>query len=276
MVIKVNEDRRSDVIARRDAWQKDYDAKKLAYDKQYFDYDTAREAVSDTLVQEIKKQIGNVPKSEYLNIYAEPRWGGYEVHIEYAQRAVHNEDKALSWDFRIILDRNGTLKKESGSWSGLQATTSEQIKDLKETVRILEVINNMDWETLINNTVNKMPKRDEYITAPNPDSEAKPDWKTELIQASIEDAIGQNILIKGRGEKGGTVYYKIIRQTPKRYEVASIPGYYIRDVQNGNSQFDSIADVVANYGRYTYGISKDKLAGLVNDWSSDDVETIEY
>lgn len=272
MVIKVNEDKRSDVLARKAAWQKDYDAQKAEHDKQYRDYRMAQKAIGDAIADEIKKAIGNIPN--YLDIRAEEHFMGYTVRVQYAEHAVHADDKALSWSYYATLSEKGELKKETNSWSGLQATTIEQLNDLKESVRILEILNNMDWERILKKAINDSPNYRDYVTTSEPTSV---NWGNELILATIEDAIGQNILIKGDGERGGTIYYQIVGETPKRFTVKSFSAYSVERVKDGfDEAYKTLADYVDST-KYTYQISKDKLISLVSNWRHpEEIETIEF
>ena len=277
MITITNEDKRSDVLARKAAWQKDYDIKKAEYNAQEQAFENARDAVKEATIDEVKSQLGNIPK--YLTIDVTPYRRRFEIKLDYADWSnVHKEDKALSWHFTVVLDEDGNVNKETGSWSGLQATTREQLDDLKETLRLLEVLNTMDWETIIKKAQSSLPKYKDYVTVTDPAND-RPDWDREIINATLEDAVGKNILIKGTSDDSGRdTWYGIVKQTPKRFEVFTVLPYYVRQVQDGDtSNFDSIADIVNNSNRYTHGISKDKFYNLIYNWRDpENVETIEY
>lgn len=85
---------------------------------------------------------------------------GYEVNI-YCNDMHNpdNEDAALSWDYKVGLNKDGVPNMTSGSWSGLKATTHEQLSNLKESVRCIEFIMNMDWETILSV---RFPKYEEF------------------------------------------------------------------------------------------------------------------
>lgn len=275
MIRNFKEGRRSDVLARKAAWQKDYDVKKAIYDKQESDYHEACYAIEQETINVVKSYLGNVP--ENLSINATTRFRGYEVRIEYDSANLFRDTTALHWHFRIALDREGNINKETGSWSGLQATTPEQLNDLKESVRILTILNDMPWDVILNTANNNYPKFDDYYKEPDP-SRGAPDWNKELTLATIEDSIGQNVLIKGRNANGGRgeVYYRVIKQTPKRYEIATISPYAVDEVLSGKVN-QSMAEVVSYYSRFTNGISKDKFFDLVYYSNTDDgVKTLEY
>ena len=75
MIRNIREDKRSDVLARKAAWQKDYDVKKAIYDKQESDYNEAGYKIEQGTIDTIKSFLGNVP--ENLSIDVTKRFRGY-------------------------------------------------------------------------------------------------------------------------------------------------------------------------------------------------------
>lgn len=85
---------------------------------------------------------------------------GYEVNIYCNDmNTPDSEDAALSWDYHIGLDVNGYPQMSSGSWSGLKAVTRRQISNLKESVRCIEFIRDMDWKNILSV---RFPKYEEF------------------------------------------------------------------------------------------------------------------
>ena len=85
---------------------------------------------------------------------------GYEVNIYCNDRHnPYNEDAALSWDYKVELDKDGNPKMRTGSWSGLKAVTPNQLSNLKESVRCIEFIMNMDWKNILSV---RFPKYEEF------------------------------------------------------------------------------------------------------------------
>lgn len=160
-----------------------------------------------------------------LEVNVDSSWRGdaLQVSIGSNQHNVHDEHKALSWDWKAYVDsKTGELKKESGSWSGLNAVTAEQIESLKQSAACLEVINSLDWEAMLNV---ELPKYESYFT--DDDYEKDPDdgrnFKQELLEADVEDAMNAGLWIKGHGYRwynsSADVYYKVLKETPSQYEV---------------------------------------------------------
>ena len=123
---------------------------------------------------------------------------------------------------------DGQIEKESGSWSGLTAISPENIDNLKESVRILEILNNIDWEHVLNV---EFPKFNDYVTEENPGE--RKSFTNELASADIEDAIDAGLGIKGYGYKyyksTAPVVYKVIGETDKQYLVQEIYESYVGD-----------------------------------------------
>lgn len=201
---------------RRAAKQAKKDAQYSLWQKDYLEIaNSVKEQVEDAL---------SAFTSLNLEINVDSGWdSSLKVSIGSNQHDVHNEHKALSWDWTAYVDREtGELKKESGSWSGLNAVTAEQIESLKQSAACLEVINSLDWESMLNVD---LPKYEDYVT--NDVYEKDPDdgrnFKQELLEADVEDAMNAGLWIKGHGYRWYNsrteVYYKVLKETPSQYEV---------------------------------------------------------
>ena len=143
---------------------------------------------------------------------------------------------ALSWSWSVKLDREGNVVKDSSSWSGLSAVTAENIQDLRNTVDILEILNNIDWKTLLST---KVPNYKDYITMMDPRYE-KPDrdYDAELREADIEDIIGDEDAAVFVGNALPDYfrvdeYVSILKETPKRFNVYVFPELFIDEWKLG-------------------------------------------
>lgn len=193
----------------------------------------ATDEVAAHIEDEIRSQIGST--SLAIDIDVRTDWDfingeehtGWKVTIQAHEHDKHtNDNAALAWNWSAKLGPEGDVKKESGSWSGLQAITPEQIDDLEESVRILRELNNMDWSVILNKAI---PRYSDYI-----DKEAqsrlhdlkqnRPDFDRQILEADIEDAIesGAWIKLKGRpetdyyrGARVGDYWCKIDSMTPR-------------------------------------------------------------
>ena len=169
-----------------------------------------------------------------------------------------DDDSALSWSYEVKLDSDGNVVRESSSWSGLKATTEEQMRSLRQTVSALDFLNDVDWDELIK--VN-MPDYSDYY---NPEDKApeREDFESQLKQAELEEIVGQDayVKVKNWGEScpyRGDVYLKILKETPSMYQAVVIPAYLIDDYDRNP---ESYLESVRQYSNYTpYRVRKSSI-----------------
>ena len=209
--MKITCSRRDDLMRAR----YDYDTLTEQYQKKVDEGEKqtrrARDEVAAYIEDEVRSQIGSTLLNLVIDVRADWDYAmGHEfttwrVNIE----VPHGNNAALGWNWAAKLDGEGNVIKESGSWSGLQAVTPEQIDELEESVRVLKFLNNMDWRSILDKAI---PSYDDYL-----DKEAqaqlydrkknRPDFDKQILEADIEDAIaaGEWIKMNGRPE---TDYYR--------------------------------------------------------------------
>ena len=137
-----------------------------------------------------------------------------EVRISVNQSRVHDKDSALSWDFRVMFDaETGQLIKESGSWSGLNATTEANIASLEDTLTAVKRLNQMNWAEILNIVgpdINDYRVDKDYEELPE-------DFGEQELDAYIDEAIETGDILAGTSHG-----YLIKSQTAKQiigYEV---------------------------------------------------------
>lgn len=205
--------RRDDILRRKQAYDD-------AVNKQKEERNQYRKAEWDVMkgVEELVLQkIGKT--SLNLDVSVDRAWGtGLEVRINNGNNP--HDDQALNWNWQAQMTDDGDVKKDSGSWSGLSAITSEQIANLKESVRVIEILNNLDWKNLL--TV-ELPNYSDYIKTELPEQE---NFDQQLVEADVEDAVEQGLLIRGHGYKlygqRAVVFYNVISMTDKSFRVQEI------------------------------------------------------
>ena len=212
--------RRDDILRRKQA----YEDAKNQQDTEFSQYNQANRDIMQNLNDLIRSKIGET--SLNLSIGTNRSWrSGIEVHINNGSNP--HDEQALNWDWRATMTDEGDIKKESGSWSGLSATTPEQIANLKESVRVIEILNNLDWNELL--TV-EFPNFDDYVKTEVPERE---NFEEQLLEADVEDAAEQGLLIKGHGYKWyvprATVFYNVLNMTDKSFRVQEIHEDYLSD-----------------------------------------------
>lgn len=211
--------KRDDILRRKQAWENLENKSREEYDQ----YENARDSVFEAIQAIVKDKIGSTSLS--LNIRASKYFGGTSVHVDNGDSP--HDEQALNWQWNVRLSDEGEIEKNSGSWSGLSATTPEQIDNLKESVRIIEILNNLDWGKILNV---ELPRYTDYVKTEVPQRE---NFEEQLLEADIEDAAEQGLLIKGHGYRWyaprATVFYNVLNMTDKSFRVQEIYEDYLSD-----------------------------------------------
>lgn len=250
--------------------------KRREIDQQAQKYDTERDARNNeykvqkdtyrNIVQDIKDGVKSnlekiLPHSDLLDInisldydYSNDFKSYLGIKISYDLHKT--ADQSLAWNYSVRLDRDGNIKKESGSWSGLNAVTKEQLDDLEKSIEILKKLNDIDWEPILKTNV---PDIRNYITAePLP----KRDFTFEQFNADLEDFVGQDVIFISKyflddlqSYFSSRYGYIIKKLTNKRVEYTPIynPVAKIKD-----KDFTGYAKEISQRG-YTEVMSKEKL-----------------
>lgn len=216
---------RQDYISRRDEYMKNKQEKQRLYDMDTFDF-------NDNFISNLKHVLPATPLLELDMRLSRSFHGGIEVIIQCNENSKFLDNSALSWNFKVELAEDGEVIKETGSWSGLKATTEEQLESLQQTLELLKVLNKLDWKTILEDANAQRPKYsdDKYHYDSNSDYENDKTHKydVQLTELDIEEAAGKDILIpvrnKGRFYRG-PIYYGIEKITPKGYTVYEVPEF---------------------------------------------------
>lgn len=227
----------------------DIRTKKAQYDEDYGNWRKAIYEVANSIKEEIAEYIGEV--SIPLEIDVKPGFmsHGYGVTIKNSDNP--HDDQALNWNWSASIDAHGGIKKESGSWSGLTAISAENIDNLKESVRVLEILNNMDFVKILSRS---MPKDSDYIThdyPTNDDIQHKNALTAELFESEMNEVMENGNWIKLKDGQGKyyrrDAYIRILSESPKMYKVAEEFGSRISPESAG----------------YDYNIRKEKLESII-------------
>ena len=122
----------------------------------------------------------------------------WEIEVTAHEHDHFNEKFALSWNWKIRLDKDGNLAKDSGSWSGLRAITPEQLADLEESVRILKILNNTDWSELLHAPKAKFEDyyNKEEGQALRERRANRPDFEGQILDERLEELVGTNVAVQ--------------------------------------------------------------------------------
>lgn len=249
--MKILAKKRDDILRDKAAYEEDKARRQSQFDAQERAWYDARDQVMDDVRSAVESELGNHADEVKISV---------DVFRSIEVRVDNGDDPfgphALSWTWSVKLDADGNVIKDSGSWSGLSAVTVEQIQDLRNTADILEILNNIDWKTILNT---KVPAYSDYITMKDPSYE-KPErnYDAELKEADIEDIIGDENACVSIGKMlsdrfSKTEFYAtILRETPKRVNIQVFPVTSLDKWKSGE-------DV-----GYEQSVSKDKFYQYAN------------
>lgn len=256
MRITVTAARRDDILRDKAAYEEKKARNKAKEKERYGNYQRAQSEVFAGVEDAIRTELGD--NLGELEINVDTRFGSLlSVKIGNDQGGPRRDpNAALTWSWSATLKKDGTVEKESSSWSGLEAVTLAQIDDLKRSVQQLEIINNMDWDNLLAVT---LPNWDDYMTYDDmEDLGPERNFDQELLDADLEDAIGANVLIKAREGRTwrGNVYFKIERDSGSQYTVTELPGSFVEELNKGGTvnyggEITSIQELVDRIGSTT-------------------------
>lgn len=125
----------------------------LAYDDAHIDeFEQARE---DAVAELTTLVHADIDRYDALNFDIRASIGRQIIVDVYCNERFGLSD-ALRWRFKVVFDKaTQTVTKETSSWSGLQATTDEQLESLQQTVDALKQLNSMPWYDII---LSSMPR----------------------------------------------------------------------------------------------------------------------
>lgn len=225
--------KRDDIMKQRD----EFDARRESLRKsRELDTSNARRAtqrVFREVEDVVRKQLSSVSKlpldvsANYGRLHGDD--SGIEVRVECG--GPFTDGNALSWKYSVWLGKDGEVERESGSWSGLNATTKEEMDSLRRSVRALEILNeDIDWKELLRT---ELPDWESFMRSDYAELyQERPNFEQQLRELDIEEAIENGTPLHGvaveetayRSGIPGT--YKILRETPKCYFVEFSPDGY--------------------------------------------------
>lgn len=249
-LLELDRSHRQAILNKEKEWQDEYDIKKSAHDQQYNNFRIAQKEIFTGIEEDLKRVL---PFSDMLNISTNiSLFDGLEVSVRYDIQH-DNHSQSLAWNFNVRLNKDGSVKKSTGSWSGLEATTEDQLEDLEKSVMILKKLNRIDWKTVLNKS---LPNYYDYVTDETP---MKKSFSDEKFEADLEDAVGQDVVLINEYDytskaDWATTYY-IKKLTNKRVEYIPI---YLRNLKQDDFDINS-------YWQYSTVVNKAKLHSILGN-----------
>ena len=211
---------RQDIARRRQAAIDEYNSQKSQFESEYEAYRSQRRMFIDSMKNAVRDSLGNYAND--LNIEIDESYGenNWSVTIKNCDNPF-KEGQALTWSVKVRLGENGKIIFESSSWSGLKATTINEIEDLRRTVDILDKIQHIDWKFIVDRIG---PKYRDYVKTRQPMDPSK-QFDLEEAYAILSESIDERVLFQTSRVNTKRGYYKIIKETPKNFTAIFVPNY---------------------------------------------------
>lgn len=261
--MKITASRRDDILKQRDEYDAERNKRKARHDQDMSNYRKAYYDKMEPVADAIKDQLKQFNLLEFDVNVSQSFRDDIEARIQCNEHRVHDESSALSWSYTCLYNKaNDEVKRESNSWSGLSACTAEQLASLKQTVAALELLSTLDWKSLLDIA---LPDYHDFDSTPEGEEPLgdRPDFESQLVEADLEEAMGQPVLVEGDAFEGGQyrpgipVYYKMLKSTPKQYTVIMVYKGMIDDMIQKGASWDEVMKTVDGY--YEYRVSKEKF-----------------
>lgn len=188
---------------------RDNQAKRDVYRGQVQRYRTVLREEGNKAALILLSDLQKVTSSSFVsNIDVDVRDYGYvnggQIIIEYGRK----ENKAaLNWHWTVSIKGENEVKNESGSWSGLNATTVENIQELQLSVQALKFLqecSNEYWLNLVDDLRNV--KFEDYVTEENVHD---PD-KVQVAVRQLEALVGTDKWVEAKKPKW---YLEVLKST---------------------------------------------------------------
>lgn len=241
-----------EIRADKQAWLDRKARNKDKYDTASQSYRQARTDVEAPIEEYVKRMLSKYDLLQF-DVSVDTGWDTMvDLYVRCNENNKFYTDSALSWNYRVkFVLRTGEVKKESGSWAGLQATTKAQLDSLKQTVSALEELNSIDYSQLLNIAI---PDSDDYFNYEKEDETPEYDYDTELASQQIRELIGKGKAIKvGIQGKGDQWLMVPLSETPKKFKAVIFSDYYLK--MNGRTA----KAVYAENRNWPESIAKDKI-----------------
>ena len=235
------------------------DEQQRVFDEQKRRYKVERKSATDAVAAYVRAQIVGATNKEFANdlrVFVDvDRWvhDNYrraEIRVDYGENRVSDESLPLKWSWRFNVDSKGRTSRESSSWSGLNATTSDHIAQLRQSVNALEALSNLDDERLAELAFQNAPAYDEYVT-----QEVDRLDETDYVYKKLDALAGEDVFVAGDKKWYGEYYYKIVKDTGKQYAVEV---WYLAYAMRANDR-DHSTFMLYDTKRYR----KDKLYDMI-------------
>lgn len=226
--------------------QKDYDSRVAkynsdmeAYEKNLHMYYWKQKQVKKTVQQFMEGKIFTSCSDQFIkdtditvnvNEYStEDRgYGMLEIRVRHEGQYGHgdNDNVALKWNWDIEI-HSSSVKHSTNSYSGLNAVTKENLKELQESVSVMEKLAAIPDSVFIELRSGVNEAMSDIVTELGPEPERVDNssffWRKVAALAGTDQAVETELLhFNSRGRHRDTVYYQIVKVTAKMVVVNEI------------------------------------------------------
>ena len=153
-----------EAVARRDRQQKERD-------RQYKQYSIRLKASQDIIVENIRNLIEDATDSDFMRFvdiraHVYSRHGG-TIAVSYGENNKFDDDVPLVWSWTFELGKYGNdneIDRATNSWSGLNATTAQNVEVLKKCVSALEALSQVDDSYIVSLIRENAVAQSDYVS----------------------------------------------------------------------------------------------------------------
>ena len=267
--MKIYASKLDDLRKAKEEWEAEDERRASLRKQENARYEKAKDAQLAPVDYEISKALKRFDRLEFeVDVQPSDSYRGRRgilVRIRCDQNRKHDENSALSWDWQVNLDNEGNIVKDSGSWSGLNATNQENMDSLMQTYLALQYLNSVDWKSLLDVA---MPNYSDYFTDESRPQRNKPNFDQEMKEAELADLIDSDKMVLGysipeyesRWNQSVKTWFIILGETPKQFKIGEVTAY---DAKRRFEDGQSIEEIVELAKRYPSRMRKDRLIGTL-------------
>lgn len=219
---------RSRLVRERSQYLENYNKNRSTYDEQLGKYNDAVTNYSSNMETFIKSflsaELEKLPDAKVLVKKAEINSSSdmYYVEITYKSEKVRSgttpyvykeyyydvdsgRKRGLSWKFTIYLKDVRETDSEGNSVThrvlnkvpriNAEIMDSDDYQELQATYNLFTKIDTIDWESVINQINNSVPKKDSYVTIEDPGYKDTSKWDSAISAYNISRIIGKDLWI---------------------------------------------------------------------------------
>lgn len=240
-------------------------------DEQKQQYRAANKRAEDKIAAEIEKIVRDATSSQfmdklsvYVNAYAHSQGDvSCTIRVSYGEDYKFDDSTPLvwSWEFEVgKYGRRGEVDRKTSSWSGLNATTLQNIDSLKDSVAALEALAKVDDEYVKSVIYDQAVPYSDYVT-----QEVDSVDDRDFLARQVDALAGTGLYVVTDEGSMYTDYSRVDKSTAHQYVVTTVR--VAKPYRQYNYKTDEYEDVMSRRylvedGKRYY---KDKFLRMVSN-----------